>query len=102
VHHRTPGFGLSPRAAITAHTRGGWRAGGVDDGLTGTLVPGAPATYAVWDAADLVVAAPDSRVQRWSTDPRSGVPGLPPLDPDAELPTCLRTVLRGRTIFERE
>jgi predicted amidohydrolase YtcJ len=102
VHHRTPGFGLSPRAAFTAHTRGGWRAGGVDDGLTGTLVPGAPATYAVWDAADLVVAAPDSRVQRWSTDPRSGVPGLPPLDPDAELPTCLRTVLRGRTIFERE
>src|SRR6202011_4325112 len=69
VHHRTEGFGISPRAAFTAHTRGGWRAAGVDDGVTGTLVPGAPATYAVWEADDLVVAAPDARVQRWSTDP---------------------------------
>ncbi|GLZ37273.1 amidohydrolase [Actinokineospora sp. NBRC 105648] len=101
VHHRTEGSGLSPRAAFTAHTRGGWRAGGVDDGLTGTLVPGAPATFAVWDAPELVVAAPDSRVQRWSTDPRSRVPGLPPLDTGADSPTCLRTVLRGRTIFDR-
>ncbi|WP_018680849.1 amidohydrolase [Actinokineospora enzanensis] len=101
VHHRTPGSGLSPRAAFTAHTRGGWRAAGVDDGLTGMLVPGAPATYAIWDATDLVVAAPDSRVQRWSTDPRSRVPALPPLDPDAPLPTCLRTVLRGRVIHNR-
>ncbi|SDC09928.1 amidohydrolase [Actinokineospora iranica] len=100
VHHRTEGFGLSPRAAFTAHTRGGWRAAGVDDGLTGTLVPGAPATYAVWDAPDLVVAAPDSRVARWSTDPRSRVPGLPPLDPGADLPVCLRTVAGGRTLFD--
>ncbi|PPK62793.1 amidohydrolase [Actinokineospora auranticolor] len=100
VNHRTPGSGLSPRAAFTAHTRGGWRAAGVDDGLTGTLVPGAPATYAVWDAPELVVAAPDSRVRRWSTDPRSRVPGLPPLHPGAPAPTCLRTVLRGRTIHD--
>ncbi|WP_026425561.1 amidohydrolase [Actinokineospora inagensis] len=100
VNHRTEGSGLSPRAAFTAHTRGGWRAAGVDDGLTGTLVPGAPATFAVWDAPDLVVAVPDDRVRRWSTDPRSRVPGLPPMDPDAPLPTCLRTVLRGRVIHE--
>ncbi|HEX6343540.1 amidohydrolase [Umezawaea sp.] len=100
VHHRTPGAGLSPRAAFTAHTRGGWRAAGVDDGVTGTLQPGAPATYAVWDAADLVVAGSDSRVQRWSLDPRSGVPGLPPLEPGSPLPTCLRTVLDGRVIYD--
>lgn len=100
VHHRTDGFGISPRAAFTAHTRGGWRAAGVDDGVTGTLQPGAPATFAVWETGELVVAASDSRVQRWSTDPRSGVPGLPDLN--GPLPTCLRTVLRGRTIFERE
>ncbi|WP_433274240.1 amidohydrolase [Actinosynnema sp. CS-041913] len=99
VHHRTPGFGISPRAAFNAHTRGGWRAAGVDDGVTGTLQPGAPATYAVWEAGELEVTTPDSRVQRWSTDPRSGVPGLPSLD---STPTCLRTVLNGRTIFERE
>jgi predicted amidohydrolase YtcJ len=102
VHHRTDGFGISPRAAFTAHTRGGWRAGGVDDGLTGTLVPGAPATYAVWDAAELVTAAPDSRAQRWSTDPRSRVPGLPPLHPGVDLPRCRRTVRRGRVIFDAE
>lgn len=100
VHHRTPGSGLSPRAAFTAHTKGGWRAAGVDDGVTGTLQPGAPATYAVWEAAELVVAGSDSRVQRWSLDPRSGVPGLPPLDPGVPLPRCLRTVLNGCVIYE--
>jgi predicted amidohydrolase YtcJ len=100
VNHRTDGFGISPRAAFTAHTRGGWRAAGVDDGVTGTLVPGAPATYAVWDAGELVVAGTDSRVQRWSTDPRSGVPPLPDLSPQAPMPRCLRTVLRGKTIFK--
>ncbi|MEU1980657.1 amidohydrolase family protein [Nocardia sp. NPDC019395] len=99
VHHRTPGHGLSPRAAFAAATRGAWRAGGVRDGMAGTLVPGAPASYAVWEADDLVVAAPADTVQRWSTDPRSRVPGLPPLTPDAELPRCLRTVHRGTTIY---
>ncbi|WP_121011767.1 amidohydrolase [Saccharothrix australiensis] len=99
VRHRTDGHGISPRAAFNAHTRGGWRAAGVDDGVTGTLQPGAPATYAVWEVGELEVTAPDSRVQRWSTDPRSGVPGLPSLD---DTPTCLRTVLRGRTIYERQ
>ncbi|MGW5049648.1 amidohydrolase [Actinokineospora sp. NPDC004072] len=101
VHHRTDGHGLSPRAAFTAHTRGGWRAAGVDDGLTGTLVPGAPATYAIWEVDELAVAAPDSRVQRWSTDPRSRVPALPRLDPGATPPACARTVLRGRVLFDR-
>ncbi len=100
TNHRTPGNGLSPRAAFAAATRGAWRAGGVRDGIAGTLVPGAPASYAVWDAAELVVAAAADSVQRWSTDPRSRVPGLPPLGPDATLPTCLRTVHRGVTIHE--
>lgn len=99
VNHRTEGAGISPRAAFTAHTKAGYRAAGVNDGVSGTLVPGAPADYAVWEAGELVVAAPDTRVQRWSTDPRSRVPGLPPLDPDAPLPTCLRTVRRGVTIY---
>ncbi|MET0234500.1 MAG: amidohydrolase [Kibdelosporangium sp.] len=101
VHHQTEGSGVSPRAAFTAHTRSGWRAAGVNDGVTGTLAPGAPATYAVWETGELVVAGSDSRVQRWSTDPRSGVPGLPSLEPGALLPQCVRTVLRGKTIYER-
>ncbi|WP_312868276.1 amidohydrolase [Amycolatopsis pithecellobii] len=100
VYHRTPGSGLSARAAFNAHTRGGHRAAGVNDGLTGSLVPGAPAHYAIWDAAELVVATPDSRVQRWSTDPRSRVPALPPLEPGAPLPTCLRTVRGGEVLYD--
>ncbi|MBY8863836.1 amidohydrolase family protein [Nocardia sp. CA2R105] len=99
AHHRTPGQRISPRAAFAAATRGAWRAGGVRDGVAGTLTPGAPASYAIWDAADLVVAAASDTVQRWSTDPRSRVPGLPPLDPGAPLPRCLRTVHRGNTIY---
>ncbi|UGT66966.1 amidohydrolase family protein [Nocardia gipuzkoensis] len=101
ANHRTPGHGLSPRAAFAAATRGAWRAGGVRDGMAGTLVPGAPASYAIWDAAELVVAAAADSVQRWSTDPRSRVPGLPALGPDAPLPTCLRTVHRGATIYAK-
>ncbi|MEV4950166.1 amidohydrolase [Streptomyces sp. NPDC053755] len=97
--HRTPGHRISVRAAFAAHTRGGWRAVGRDD--AGTLVPGAPADYAVWRTGALVVQAPDDRVARWSTDPRSGTPGLPDLTPGRELPVCLRTVVSGQTVYER-
>ncbi|MGW2594956.1 amidohydrolase [Streptomyces sp. NPDC001515] len=97
--HRTPEHRISVRAAFTAHTRGGWRALGRDD--AGTLVPGAPADYAVWRTDELVVQAPDDRVARWSTDPRSGTPGLPDLTPGAELPVCLRTVVFGQTVYVR-
>lgn len=100
VNHRTVGSGISPRAAFAAATRGAWRAGGVRDGLAGTLVPGAPASYAVWDAAELVVRAPADSVARWSTDPRAGVPALPALDRESASPRCLRTVHRGRVIHE--
>ncbi|WP_406150810.1 amidohydrolase [Streptomyces sp. NBC_01012] len=99
AHHRTPGHRVSVRAGFTAHTRGGWRAVGRDDG--GVLVPGAPADYAVWRTGDLLVQAPDDRVARWSTDPRSGTPGLPDLTPGAELPVCLRTVVLGHTVYVR-
>ncbi|WP_406388551.1 amidohydrolase [Streptomyces sp. NBC_00887] len=97
--HRTAGHRISVRAGFTAHTRGGWRAVGRDD--AGVLVPGAPADYAVWRAGELVVQAPDDRVSRWSTDPRSGTPGLPDLTPGGELPVCLRTVVFGQTVYVR-
>lgn len=97
--HRTPEHRVSVRAAFTAHTRGGWRAVGRDD--AGTLVPGAPADYAIWRTGDLVVQAPDDRVARWSTDPRSGTPGLPDLSPGSDLPVCLRTVVSGQTVYTR-
>ncbi|MES4892636.1 amidohydrolase [Streptomyces sp. NPDC096012] len=97
--HHKPGHRVSVRAAFTAHTRGGWRAVGRDD--AGVLVPGAPADYAVWRTDELIVQAPDDRVARWSTDPRSGTPGLPDLTPGHALPVCLRTVVGGRTVFVR-
>ena len=96
TRHQTPGSAISARAAFAAATRGAWRAGGVRDGLMGTLVPGAPATYAVWDADDFEVNAPADAVQRWSTDSRSRVPVLPALGDS--LPRCRQTVHRGAVI----
>lgn len=94
--HHTPGSAISARAAFAAATRGGWRAGGARDGVTGTLVPGAPASYAIWEADGFAVSAPADAVQRWSTDPRSRVPVLPRLDDG--LPRCRQTVHRGAII----
>ena len=99
AHHRTPGSAMSVRAAFAAATRGAWRAGGVRDGVTGTLVPGAPASYAVWDTGPLAVSAPPDAVQRWSTDARARVPALPRLGSDDPLPRCVRTVHRGEAIY---
>ncbi|WP_218617924.1 amidohydrolase [Cryptosporangium aurantiacum] len=95
-----PHHAISVRAAFAAHTRGGWRALGRDDG--GMLVPGAVASFAVWDVEELVVQTPDDRVARWSTDPRAGVQGLPALSEGATPPQCLRTVVRGQTVFTAE
>ena len=94
-HHQTPGSAISVRSAFAAATRGAWRAGGIRDGVTGTLVPGAPASYAIWDTAEVGVSVPADSVARWSTDPRSRVPVLPNLDPDRPLPRCRQTVHRG-------
>lgn len=99
VHHHQDHNAISARGAFAACTRGGWRAGGINDGLTGTLEPGAPASYAIWEADHLVVAGSHAGVQRWSTDPRSRVPALPDVSPGARLPECVRTVHRGRVLY---
>jgi predicted amidohydrolase YtcJ len=96
VHHRQAQQRLTPRAAFTAHTRGGWRAAGRRGG---SIAVGEPANLAVWQCEDLLVETPDERVAMWSTDPRAGVPGLPSLDPRSEDPRCLRTVVAGRTVY---
>ena len=97
VRHHTPASRLSARAAFSAHTRGGWRA--ARDDVGGDLVPGAPATFAVWEVpGELVVQVPDDRVAGWSTDPRAGVSGLPDLSGDD--PRCLSTVVRGRVVAD--
>jgi predicted amidohydrolase YtcJ len=96
TRHQTVGSALSARAAFAAATRGAWRAAGVRDGVTGTLVPGAPASYAIWEADEFEVSAPADAVQRWSTDRRSRVPALPKLGD--RLPQCRQTVHRGVVI----
>ena len=52
-----PAAAISTAAAFVAHTRGGWRAAGRPE--AGTLEPGAPATFAVWAAAELRSTLPD-------------------------------------------
>jgi predicted amidohydrolase YtcJ len=96
--HTDPQQRMSVKAAFAAHTRGGWRAARRPG--DGALAHGAPATLAVWAAGDLVVQAPDDRIQAWSTDPRSGTPRLPDLAPGLPAPRCLRTVVRGRVVHD--
>lgn len=91
---------ITPRAALTAHCRGGWRAADADGDGHGVLAPGSPASFAVYEAGGLGVDAPDPALASWSTDERSGVPGLPDLAPGVELPRCLRTVRQGVTLFD--
>lgn len=92
---------LSARAAFAAHTRGGWRAALADGGGAGELVPGAPATFAIWAVpGELVVQVPDGRVAGWSTDPRGAVAGLPDLGAGVPDPVCLRTVVRGCSVYD--
>lgn len=93
-----PARGLSPRAAFTASTRGAVRAFlGQGSGL-GVLQPGSPASFALWETGELVAKAADDAVQRWSTDPRSGVPPMPDLAGPA--PTCLSVVSEGTRLFD--
>lgn len=89
---------ISAKAAFMAHTRSGFRALGEPNPLAGQLVTGAEATFAIWNASELTVQTPDIRVSSWSTDARAGTPMLPVLED--QLPTCLRTVRGGRTIFD--
>ena len=99
VHHRTPGSGLSPRSAFTAHTRGGHRAAGRMDRGIGTIAVGAPAHLAFYAAGELVRPQANEKVARWSTDPRSRIPQLPDLTPGVTLPTALATMVDGRVAF---
>ena len=82
IHHRTAGFEISLEAAFAAHTAGGWYAA---RRTGGSLVAGAPATFAVWDS---------TTVPAGST--------LPDLALDVPLPTCLRTVVRGGLVHDVE
>jgi predicted amidohydrolase YtcJ len=88
VHHHDPAQRISAESAFLAHTLGGWQAAGIDD--SGYLEIGQPASFAIWSIED----------------PRSGnlsgAHPLPDLSREARLPINLRTVIHGRTVFDRE
>lgn len=92
--HTVQGERLTQRAAISAHTRGGWRSIGIDD--AGILAEGWEATLAVWETDDAPTFANDKRIARWSTDPRAGIPQLP----DMRQARCVMTMRRGETLFD--
>ncbi|HET6240983.1 MAG TPA: amidohydrolase family protein [Arthrobacter sp.] len=98
LEHNTPEERLSARAAFLGHTRAGWRAARYRNPMAGQLVPGAPASFAVWEVEELMVQVADGRVQSWSTDPRARTPLLPALDTGSD-PVCLQTVRDGRVLF---
>ena len=91
MNHHNPVFRIGIKTAFAAHTRGGWRAARVEN--AGTLVPGADATFAVWDRPGQLVGAGWGLPNLFSTDPD---------EPDPALPTCLRTVAHGSEIFRME
>ncbi|MET4135789.1 amidohydrolase family protein [Pseudarthrobacter sp. PvP090] len=98
LQHNNPDERISARAAFLGHTRAGWRAARYRNPMAGQLVPGAPASFAVWEVEELMVQVADGRVQSWSTDPRARTPLLPALDTGSE-PACLQTVRDGRELF---
>ncbi|MDQ0850223.1 putative amidohydrolase YtcJ [Arthrobacter sp. B3I9] len=98
LEHSNPAEQISARAAFLGHTRAGWRAARYRNPMAGQLVPGAPASFAVWDTEELMVQVADGRLQSWSTDPRARTPLLPALDTGSD-PECLLTVRDGRELF---
>jgi predicted amidohydrolase YtcJ len=75
VEHRTPASAITVAQALAAHTVGGHRAAGDRSPLAGRLLPGALASYAVWDGAG-------------------------PLDSTAGNPRCLLLVHRGEVLHD--
>ena len=98
LEHNNQEERISARAAFLGHTRAGWRAAKYPNPMAGQLVPGSPASFAVWDAEELMVQVADGRVQSWSTDPRARTPLLPALDTGHD-PVCLQTVRDGEELF---
>ncbi|THV33399.1 amidohydrolase [Glycomyces buryatensis] len=79
VGHHNPSLSLTPTAAFSAATRGGWRALGVDD--SGALAPGMRADFTVWELTD------------------GRIPELSDLHTPA--PMCSMTIAGGHLVYQR-
>jgi len=90
VCHHNPDERLSARVAFAAHTQGGHRAR--RDDRAGLLVPGAAASYAVWETETLLATG----------DRDIGGTGLPDLSAGGPLPACVQTVVSGALVFDAE
>lgn len=101
LNHSRPDQRISARAAFLAHTRGGWRAVKAENPLAGQLTPGAPASFAIWEAEELMVQVANPSRGSFSTDARARTPMLPALD-SATDPRCVRTVNHGEVTFDSE
>ncbi|MDO4917858.1 MAG: amidohydrolase, partial [Rothia sp. (in: high G+C Gram-positive bacteria)] len=88
-------------SAFNAMTRGVYRALGESNPAVGQLVSSAPAHIAQWEATELMVQAPDTRVAAWSTDPRARIPLLPVLE-EGNLPRLLGLYLNGSKVHVSE
>jgi predicted amidohydrolase YtcJ len=102
MNHHNPVHRIGAKTAFAAHTRGGWRAARIDN--AGTLVPGADATFAVWDVPGGLTESV-ATINDQGSGGRWGLPNLFPAgpdDPDPGLPACLRTVAHGSQIFHVE
>jgi predicted amidohydrolase YtcJ len=99
AYHRTPEQRLTIEAAFAAHTSGGWRATGIDDG--GELTVGSLASYAIWQPSQASQLAPamgtTTALEAITPAARAVAIAVDPATPD---PTCKRTVASGITIHD--
>lgn len=98
VNPAQPDQAVSARAAFQATTRSIYRATGTPNPLTGQLVPGAAAHFALWQITELMVQTPDSRISAWSTDPRARTPLLPVLAQDVPRPQLVGLYRAGQAV----
>jgi predicted amidohydrolase YtcJ len=100
VLHHVVDHRIGAAEAFEAHSGAGWRA--VGHPAAGRLQLGSDATFAVWDAGELLFSA-DSPEPEVRTDiPPTPGTALPDLTDGRPAPTCRATVRTGRMVYNRD
>ncbi len=100
VIRQTPEDQISARGAFNATTRGAYRALGEANPASGQLAPGAPADFAIWQAAELIVQSGSASQVMFSEDPRGRTSVLPALDTDDQ-PELMSLTVDGQTVYSK-